>query len=462
MLGVAARLVMALVLLIDVPDPWTASFLNSDMTRYREIATAPGRPHQDFPVEYPPVLYAAIEVLAQGAQQPSDATPNAESLGAGSATGVTEGDIQRRLIVVALVVDLAIAGVLGWGFGARATKRYLLFGLPLVLSGMTYLRLDLLPVLFAAMGLAVHKRGRPTAAGLLWVLGAFTKLWPGVLLGILVAERRWRALAVAGSAGAIGLVGWQSWGGPDAFNQVLGMRGAGGWQVESLPGSIALAFGDGVTRIESGAWRVGEASSVVRLVLGVAGVVAVVGPWLLARRHREPHLVTASAGMVAVTGLLVTAPLLSPQFVNWLLPMIAIVPALAPRTDAVAAPVAPLAELPAEDSASDRRDGPSQPSGADGASWWKGWSVRSAPTGVAGLDVCAWIVMIFTLLVCASYDEMLAREPSAIVVLLVRNGALVALAIVGYRHLARSSTPVPVPVPEPSSTPVGPVPIEVG
>ncbi len=412
--GVVARLVMAVVLLIEVPDPWTGSFLNSDMSRYREIATAPGRAHHDFPVEYPPVLYGALEVLAAGRENPS---PSPDFASPADASTVSEGDIQRRLILVALVVDLAIAGVLGWGFGARAAKRYLLFGLPLLLSGMTYLRLDLLPVLFTAIGLAVHKRGRPTVAGLFWVLGAFTKLWPGALLGILVVERRWRALAVAAGAGVIGLAGWRIWGGPDAFGQVLGMRGAQGWQVESLPGSLALAFGDGATRIESGAWRVGEAPSTIRLVLGLAGVGAVIVPWLVARRCRDPHRVTAAAGLVAVTGLLVTAPLLSSQFVNWLLPMIAILPALAPG---------------------DRDRVPS-------------------------LDVWAWLVTIFTLLVCASYDEMLARNAVAVVVVLVRNGALVALAVVGYRHLARSCAPVAVPAPPivAGSTRADLVPIEV-
>jgi hypothetical protein len=59
------------------------------------------------------------------------------------------------------------------------------------------------------------------------------------------------------------------------------------------------------------------------MALTAVGLAVVVAAWRRAHRSAEPFGATP---LVVVSALLVTAPLLSPQFLLWLLPAIALVP----------------------------------------------------------------------------------------------------------------------------------------
>jgi hypothetical protein len=301
---VGVRLVMVGVLMVGVPARMGMTLLWGDSVRYGEIAGAEGRAYRDHAVEYPPLTLAAIETVA-GGHEPHDP------------------DIARGVILVALAADLAAAGAIGWGFGARARLRYLVLGLPLVVLGLAYVRLDLLSVALAAGGLALCRRRRPTLGGLALVAGAFAKLWPAALLPVLAVQRRWRALAVSLGVGAAGMAAWVAYGGVDGLQQVLTMRGAHGWQIESLPGSIVHALHHEPARFEAGAFRVGATVSMLRWGLNALGIGLMAAAWARAYRRRVAF---GGAALTALVALLVTAPLLSPQFLLWLLPAAAVLP----------------------------------------------------------------------------------------------------------------------------------------
>jgi hypothetical protein len=302
---VAVRLVVAVALLLTAPAKLGVNLLWGDSHRYGEIAQEDGRAYRDHAVEYPPITLAAIEVVAAG-HEPTDPW------------------IARDVVLLSLVADLAAAAVIGWGFGARARRTYLVLGLPVVLTGLAYLRLDLISVALAASGLALCRRKRPTAGGLLLVAGAFAKLWPAVMLPVLAVQRRWRALGVSLTAGAVGLGAWVAYGGGlDGPRQVLTFRGAKGWQIESLPGSIWRLIDPGTPVNEGGAWRIGSSPAPLRWGLVLIGVAVVVASWVRADRNRAPF---GSAGLGAAAALVVSSALLSPQFLLWLLPAAAILP----------------------------------------------------------------------------------------------------------------------------------------
>ncbi len=302
---VLVRVVLALALLVAVPAHLGANIWWGDAVRYGEIADGAGRAYRDRPVEYPPVTVAVIEAI-----------------GFGHDAG--DGALARGAVVVSLAADLAAAAAIGWGFGRRARRAYLLVGLPLVITGVPYLRLDLVTVALAAAGLALCRRGRPTAGGLALVAGGFAKLWPLALLPILVVQRRWRALGTSLGAGAAGLAAWVAYGGLDGPRQVLTLRGASGWQLESLPGAIVHLVSSQAPVFDAGAWRVGSSPALLRWSLVAAGVAVIAAAWWGAARRRSAF---AGTPLLAVTALLLTSAVLSPQFLLWLLPGVAILPA---------------------------------------------------------------------------------------------------------------------------------------
>ena len=103
---------------------------------------------------------------------------------------------------------------------------------------------------------------------------------------------------------------------------MLTYRGAPGWEYESLPGSVLRLFTRGALRFEAGAWRVGAPPRAASLILSVLLVAAVAAIWWLAARR--PDLPDGVAETAVIAALLVFATLLSPQFLIWLLPFVAI------------------------------------------------------------------------------------------------------------------------------------------
>lgn len=311
---VAVRVLSALVALAVTDADASNPLGGGDVRRYEQIAGIEGTPWRDGAVEYPPLSVALVEAVTVGD------------------TARTEG----LLVATQLACDLAAAAALGWGFGRRGALAYLLVGLPFALYPFVYWRIDLLSVALAAAGLALLARRRDAAGGAVLALGALAKLWPAVLGGWMLVERRWRALAAAVGVGTVGVVTWLGVAGPDGITQVVSFRGATGWQVESLPGIVHHVLAPESFRAEAGALRTGVAPDWARLVLPLLAMATVAAAWLAAARRLDPtdrdpdgdtsgrHAVVGAAGTASVTALLVFAPIFSPQYAAWLLPPVAV------------------------------------------------------------------------------------------------------------------------------------------
>jgi hypothetical protein len=296
--------VVPLALASDGTDPSRYRTLPGDVIRFHNIAIDHGRPYRDFEVEYPPVMLAAIEAVDGG----------------------TVRSTTVRLMWSQLVLDLGIAAVLGWAWSRRSAIAYLAIGLPFLLYPFLYLRLDLLSVFLAIVGVALVRKRYPATGGATLAVACFAKLWPLVLVPMLVVRRAWRALAAFAGVGAAGTAAWVAWGGVAGPRQVLTFRDAKGWEFESTVGALVRSVGGATPRIESGAWRVGEMASWTQALFAIALVAAVLAVWFVASRASPggPGVLDGLAPVLAIVAFLVLTPLLSPQFLAWLLPFAAI------------------------------------------------------------------------------------------------------------------------------------------
>ena len=328
--AVVVRIVAVLVL---VAGPWTdqpAELAGWDAERFQEIAerTEPG--WSSFPIEYPPGSVVVFDTIG----------------------GPSVVETSRNLVLLAAAAELAAVVLLWRRFGAITAKAFLVLGLVLVPMGLVRLDLIVVALAVAASALLLSSGGaeRPNSPrwstdivfGVLVAAGALIKLWPALLvLGALAVGRRsaaiW-AIVATGVSGVVWLVLVGDGLGP--VDQVLSLRGATGWHVESLPGAlVALATSD-PARLELNAFRIGTLNQ--PLVTAGRGLALVVMATLVvtaagvSRRPRAGHstgTATTDAtieigdierfGFVmlgSVAALLVTAPLLSPQFLLWLTP----------------------------------------------------------------------------------------------------------------------------------------------
>jgi hypothetical protein len=325
---VGVRLVALAYLVLSHQERITGGF-NGDVFRYIEMARAHGVAYRDFQVEYPPVTYALIKVL-------------------------TGTDAARGMVTVAVsqvACDLGTAAALGWRWGRPAMRWYLVLGLPFLVYPFPYLRIDLLSVLLAVGAVALvtlppgpsgSGRARPAAAewagGALLAAAVLAKVWPLALVPLVVIGRRWRALAAFAAVGAVLGGAWLAVAGPGGVQQVVSFREATGWQVESLAGSLWHLHDPSRLKVESGAFRTGVMPWFARPLLGALSAAFVAGAWGLAAR-RPGHgrgagdrVLVAEAPLAAVLALLLFAPILSPQYVVWMLPFAALAAAAGDRT----------------------------------------------------------------------------------------------------------------------------------
>jgi len=290
------------------------SVIGGDARRYTQIALAEGTPYRDFAVEYPPVAYALVRAVSASDDR--------------SATLI-------RLGLSQLALDLGVAGLLAWAWGRRSCAAYLVLGLPFLPFPYLYLRIDLVSVFLATAGLALLHKHRDRSGGALIAVAVFAKLWPVALAPLFVLERRWKALVTWALTGALGLAAWVLWAGPSGPIEVFSFRGARGWQVESLPGVFLHMMDSQRAHVEQGAWRTGIMPEWGRPVLSGLSLLFLALAWYWAWRRRQEGagetVVFALAPLAAVLSLLIFAPIISPQYVLWLLPFSAILAARGDR-----------------------------------------------------------------------------------------------------------------------------------
>jgi hypothetical protein len=286
------RVAVVVLVIADVPH-----FPSSAATRFHDIAHAAGTPYRNLPVEYPIGELGLIEVVGHWS------------------TGIA----RALLALVAFGSDLAAFLSVLTGWGREAARRYLLLGAPLLV--FVYRRSDLVAVALAVAGVVLVRREAARRGGALLGLAVLSKLWPAVLLPMLVLMRRTRALWATVVTIAAGVAGWLALGGLEGVREVVSLRGASGWELESTIGAVVWPL-TGEYRYQQGANRTGEIPGWARAALAVLLVLGLAAVWWRARRTGVDP--AGGPALAAVAVLLVLSPVFSPQYVAWLLPWAAV------------------------------------------------------------------------------------------------------------------------------------------
>lgn len=244
-------------------------------------------------------------------------------------------------VALAVALDfLALVGILTCGETSAWNTRggwLWVLGVP-ALGVLSLTRLDVAACALAALGVAaLHRRGPGARAGVLLTAGALVKVWPGVVLAVAVgaAGRRSRPLLAAGvlTVAVVVAVAWAAGLGrllPD-FLQYQGERGI---QLEALA-ALPLLWLDRLGLVgydvdfSFGAQQVsGPGTGTIAVLAPVATLVglSVLGLLLVARRRRGDLSVSDVTlfATAAVTVLVLTNKVFSPQYVLWLLVLYAL------------------------------------------------------------------------------------------------------------------------------------------
>ena len=296
---VAALLIHAIAFAISVNE---SALPAGDFDRYYEIGSTAGRPYRDYQVEHPIATVLVFKTLAR-------VTGNRPAFGLG-------------IVVLDLIADAIMLGALYWGWGMAAAAFGAIALTPVL--GLFFNRVDPWSTAAAIVAVAAWRRQRPIAMGVAITIGAAFKLWPLVLATLLLAPWRGRKsiVALASFSAAAAVLGGVALAiaGTDGIRQVLTFRGATGWQIESLTGSLVHLADTGSVRMESGAWRVGTINHFASTAMFLAAApICIWASWRGARLDR-----VGEGWLASVTTLLLLSALLSAQYVIWLAPAAAI------------------------------------------------------------------------------------------------------------------------------------------
>ena len=337
-----------------------------DFDRYYAIGSTPGRPYVDYQVEHPIATLLVFKSLAR--------------LPGGRAS------FGLAVVVLNLIADAVIVGSLVWGWGLAAAATGAAVFLPVL--GLFFNRIDAWSTASAILAVAAWRHNRPIVLGCALAAGTAFKLWPLVLAALLIVpwrERRspFAIAAFAVTAAAFG--GAAIWiAGSNGIVQVLTFRGATGWQIESLVGSLVHLTDSQTPRMESGAWRIGAINGTASIAMFLAAApICVWSSWRGARVNR-----IGAGWLASVTALLLLSALLSAQYVIWLAPAAAIA-----------------------------------------------WA-----DGDAHLAVLTAIAIALTQVFWSAYGSVLGGELPALTIVVARNLVLLALAVCAMSRLASPQT----------------------
>ena len=298
-----------------------------------EKIVAGGMPYRDVTSEYPPlaVLNITIPRVLSGVSHPWYQTWfSVISLGFALATFFVVWWIARR----------------GWSIERPLDSAAMFAGLSLTAIPLVAWRFDILPAFLAALALAAWVAGRAGWTGFTLGVGAMAKIYP-VFLGPVFAlaaifERRWREAIVLVIGGAIAvaliLAGPVLVAGTKAFSYVIYQQDRG-VEVEALPGAIAMAAhaffrAPATVQVGFGSWQITSPAlstlTIPTLIFNVAIIAITVAALLYSFRRdvretgsvQPQTLVTYLAATVMV--LILTNKVLSPQYLVWLFPLVAL------------------------------------------------------------------------------------------------------------------------------------------
>ena len=310
---------------------WRGTAKVSDVPHYEVLGAlveAGGMPYRDFRLEYPP---GALPPLVVPALLTHSSRGYARAFGAGM---VICG-------VAVILLAAACLAALGAGPGRSAAALAVPTLSPLLLGPLLLTRFDLFPVALAVGGLAAVLHGRERLGAAVLGLGVAVKLWPGLLLPLVVVwswRRRGRrdALVVLLLAAAVAVAVFAAPAilAPGQVADSLWRQVSRPLQIESL-GAAALLAMHHVAGLPLG-WASSHGSQNLTGAVAVAAAaftslaqVAVLG-WLWARFARgpvEPERLVRYAAAVVVA-FVALGKVLSPQFLVWLVPFVPLVAGL--------------------------------------------------------------------------------------------------------------------------------------
>ena len=317
----AAALVCALHLALFVPTigDWSSILVNDFAPQAKAIKDG-DLPYRDQRIEYPPL---SVSVLIAPAYVDD------------STQGFLDGFMWEMLafdLAMIVLIALALPGETGRvlsALGIYTVGLLMLSGVVLSRSLIDYGplaldRFDLVPTLFVLAAVLARDRGRSAAWSGLLSVGVAIKAFPLLLYpALLRGERNLQRVIIAGAiplllcAGAVLVMG-------DEFGSAISYHTERTLQVESLGASafeVAHALGaSGITTgVGHGGFEISASGTTavrwISVVLGAAGYLWLVGAgW----RSRVTNFELVCA-LLAV--LVVFSPVLSPQFLLWLLPI---------------------------------------------------------------------------------------------------------------------------------------------
>jgi hypothetical protein len=290
---------------------------------YAHLMRGGAFPYRDFAFEYPP---AALPVmLVPSYMSWSYATSFAVLMGVCGAGCIA--------LVASALREVEAGAVRTWA-------ALLLIGAsPLILGSLFDTRYDLWPTLLAIAALAALIRERPFVTGALLALGFAAKLWPAALLPIAIAylwRRRGSDSALAGIATFVVVAaacfipfGFVA---PNGLHAMFTDQLDRPLQVESLGAAVLMAGQHlgmhAVSTIDShgGQALSGRGAGLAANVSSALEILAVIAIWIWFARLRRPGaeevLIAAAA---TVCALVAFDKVLSPQYLVWLVPFVALV-----------------------------------------------------------------------------------------------------------------------------------------
>jgi Glycosyltransferase family 87 len=296
--------------------------------RYGDAIVDGRVPYRDFTVEYPPAALPAFAlpslVVSRGGSQDSYGRAFGFLMAICGAAAVV-------LVAVTLVRDRAGTARLAAGCALAALA-------PLALGSVVLTRFDLWPAALVAAALAALVTGRDRLALGALGLGIAAKVYPLALLPIFVVyvwRRRGRRQALVALGIAAAVVG-------ACVLPFVALSPHGVWasslrqtsrplQIETLGSGFLLALhqvaGLHISMVSSHGSQnlAGRLPDALAILQGVVEIAVIVGIWIwFARGPAEPGRLFR-AGAAAVCAFVVFGKVLSPQFLIWLVPLVALV-----------------------------------------------------------------------------------------------------------------------------------------
>jgi hypothetical protein len=288
---------------------------------YGDSVLAGKVPYRDFSLEYPPGALPAFVVPSLG----------------------PAGEYSTWFSAFEVACGLAVVVSVAWALsalGARPAR--LLAGVsfaalaPLALGPLTLHRYDLFATALATAGLAALLAGHGRLALALLAAGTAAKVFPVVLVPLALLQlgrrRAWTALGwFAGVLLAIVVPFTVLGAGGVRFS--LERQTGRALQIETIGSSGLLvlhAFGAYAPRVVfgSGSWNLaGTLPDALAGLLTAMQVAAVVSVWILYARGPRTRERLVLAAAAAVSAWVVFGKVLSPQFLLWLVPLVALLPA---------------------------------------------------------------------------------------------------------------------------------------